>query len=777
MALITIRKTDEEIETVVKAQARVRACAGVFALTVVILFHLHNSALSEPGGGSAELVGLVYAAYNCGSLLLARRHWPFSARQLALVTAVLDPLMLSAALAELGQIGQYIFFFYLFTIIGFGLRLGTTPMWLCQGSAIVGFSLVAAYAPNWNQHLLMATADLVLLVVVPAYATVLVKSLHSALALAKRESQAKSQLLAHVSHELRTPLTGIVSSAQLIKEDTNDFRIGGRADTILGLASELMVEISDLLDSAKYEASALVLESAPLDLHTTMEQVHHALASTAAIKHIEFTTSVDPRIVDMVLGDQHCLFRVLANIGANAVKFTDHGSVALHIGLLDEQPDAYHLSFYCRDTGIGIPPEWQPKIFTPFVQAPGGNKGRPAGTGLGMSISSQLVELMGGTLALESEVGTGSEFHFILRLPRVAKSSRAAAAESVPDTVYGKRIFLAEDNVTVRELLKEILERDKHLVEVACSGSEAIMKLGCRQFDLLLLDYNLGDLEGIAVLAAYRLDSTCTAPAYILTADATEATAQKVRDSGALCVLHKPISRETLRRAIARAVSDTPQTDAAPTRARRRGAASGIDRGAFGAASTSVAKAGVASAADNAGAGVPRNGAASTGPDCGHDGFDGPDNPHGHHDSHDPHDPHGLQKDLAVRSNPHGAGLMAQDAIERLTEISSEPGFLIDVIATAIDDTGQLCHQLSEAMAAMDLTRMRSHARSLRVLSITVGASRLARMSDGLVYLGRTELQSQCDLLRSELAAEATVTIAAMREFLGLLKGARARFS
>ena len=700
MTLINIEKADEEIDKVVKAQARVRAFVGVFALTVLILFHLHTGSSNAPYGNSTELVGLAYIAYNYGSLALARRFWPFNARQLVLLTAVLDPLMLSVALAALGQIGQLIFFFYLFTIIGFGLRLGTTPMWLCQGSSIVGFILVAAFAPSWKAHQLMAFADLILLVVVPAYATVLVKSLHSALALAKRESQAKSQLLAHVSHELRTPLTGIVSSAQLIKEDTDDFGIEGRADTILGLASELLVEISDLLDSAKYEASALVLESAPFDLHTTLEQVHLALASTAAVKHIEFSTSVDPRIVDMVIGDQHYLFRILANIGANAVKFTDRGSVALHVGLVDEQPDAYHLSFSCRDTGIGIPSEWQEKIFTPFVQAPGGNKGRTAGTGLGMSISSQLVGLMGGTLALESEVGEGSEFHFMLRLPRVAKSLRASAAESLTNTVYGKRIFLAEDNVTVRNLLKEILERDKHIVEVACSGSEAIRKLSRQQFDLLLLDYNLGDLEGIAVLAAYRLGNASTAPAYILTADATEATAQKVRESGALAVLHKPISRETLRKAIARAVGTRPQLDSLP---------------------------------------------ATAGPD-------------------------GLGHDSAMRRNPNGADWLERDAISRLIDISSDADFLADVIGAAIDDAGQLCAQLSDALAALDAPRVRTHAHTLRGLSLCVGASQLTGMAETLINLGETELQSQCDLLRIDLAANAATGIAALRQFLAHLK-------
>jgi two-component system sensor histidine kinase RpfC len=730
MALITIRKTDEEIAKVVKAQAGVRACAGALALIVVTLFHLNNSAVNEQSG-AAEMVGLLYAAYNFGSLLLARRLRPFSARQLVVITAVLDPLMLSAALAALGQIGQFIFFFYLFTIIGFGLRLGTTPMWLCQGSAIVGFGLVAAFAPNWKAHHLMAAADLVLLVVVPAYATVLVKSLHSALALAKRESHAKSQLLAHVSHELRTPLTGIVSSAQLIKEDTDDFHIGGRADTILGLASELMVEISDLLDSAKYEASALILESAPFDLHTTMEQVHHALASTAAVKHIEFRTSVDPRVTDRVLGDQHYLFRVLANVGSNAVKFTDRGSVALHIGLLDEQPDAYQVSFHCRDTGIGIPLEWQPKIFTPFVQAPGGSKGRPAGTGLGMSISHQLVALMGGTLEVESEVGKGSEFHFTLRLPRVAKPSQSAAVEPFPDTVYGKRIFLAEDNPTVRILLTEILERDKHVVEVACSGREAIRKLSRQQFDLLLLDYNLGDLEGIAVLAAYRLDSTCTAPAYILTADATEATAQKVRDSGALCVLHKPISREALRSAIARAVNDQPQLTASPDRARIYGANRGVESAALRGPNS----------ADRAA-----------------------------HGTHTPYGAYGRQHELAMHSTSHSANYLEPDAIARLAEISSETGFLVEVIATAIDDAARICDQLSDAIAALDRAAVHAHSRTLRGLSLTVGASHLVRMTDRIFKMNDAELQSQCDLLRLEVSVNVANSITAMRELLASIK-------
>jgi two-component system sensor histidine kinase RpfC len=434
-------------------------------------------------------------------------------------------------------------------------------MWVCVAASLLGFGGIAMLSPVWIKMPLEALANLILLMIVPIYAAVLIRKLRNARARAEHESQVKSQLLANVSHELRTPLAGIVSSAQLLKEETKDALVVKRVDTMLRLSKDLMSEINNLLDSAKYEARALKIDSARFHLREVMEQVKAALAPTAAVKGIAFSMVIDERIRAQVEGDPHYLSRVLMNIGGNAVKFTEQGKVEISLKMIKEEADAYQLRFICKDTGIGIPQHLHQKIFEPFFQASTGTTRKYGGTGLGMSIAREIVAMMGGELSLESEPGRGSLFCFDLRMPKVPAPPQPAPAGAPLAIPRDKRILVADDHSTNLMLLREMLERDGHIVTAAQSGKAALETLSRQSFDLVFLDFNMGDIDGAAALQIYRFGKTHPAPVYIFTADTTAATARRLQECGAVGVLHKPISIDGLRRAIANVATTDAKVD------------------------------------------------------------------------------------------------------------------------------------------------------------------------------------------------------------------------
>jgi two-component system sensor histidine kinase RpfC len=544
-------KMNDEISASLLAQAKLRVTAG---LPVILLMSAALWYWGSPHGAVGVAGGLfvllMHAVYAFAALMFARRMKPFSVSQMVVGTAILDPLLLSVFVGFLGENGSIFVCFFLFTTLGFGFRIGIKPMWICQAVSVVGFAAATALTPAWTEHPIPALTVLLLLLIVPLYATLLIKKLRDARALAESESKAKSELLAKVSHELRTPLAGIVASAELIAAETGDPATEKRVETILSLSRDLTTEINDLLDTAKYKADALVLESAPFDVRDVVEKVRLTLASAAASKGIGLQFKMDEAIEGRIVGDAHYLGRVLLNIVGNAVKFTSQGGVDVSLKLLDSAPDQYRVRFAVQDTGIGIDNELHKAIFDPFFQASVGTTRKYGGTGLGMSIAKELVVMMGGELLLESETDKGSLFYFELKFPRVVSRLQEKAKGSAPRVVTGKRILIADDNATNLLLVRQMLELDRHEVVTAANGTEAVAVLASRNFDLVILDFNMADMDGADVMKVYRFGRINAAPVFFLTADVTLNTVEKLHALGAIGVLHKPITLDGLREAV-----------------------------------------------------------------------------------------------------------------------------------------------------------------------------------------------------------------------------------
>lgn len=537
----------EQIQKAVLAQSGVRVKLGVPVALIAILVDVW----SQSNGGHASGAGMLtaYILYAIVTFVVSRHPGPLSWRDIAVGTAILDPVILSAWLYVEGESAILLMGFYLFTILGFGFRIGPNIMRVCQGVAILGFAWVLIESPFWRSHPFFGLSHLILLLAVPMYAGSLMRDLREAKALAEHESKAKTQLLANVSHELRTPLTGIVSAALLLEGQVKPSE-SKLVQSILQLSGNLDTEISQLLDLSKQGVLPAAGPPVPFELNTVTGNVLTALGETATAKGIEFSVVVDERIVRPVLGHPHELTSVLMNLAGNAVKFTHEGSVTLEIKLRSSADRSYALWFAVTDTGIGIAPEHQTKLFDPFYRVETGDRRQYRGTGLGTTIAREHVRRMGGDLQLTSTVGKGSQFWFELEMP-IAQAVAPLSDQPFAPVLSPKRILVADDNALNLELLQKMLAKDGHVVSVAHGGNEALQQLATLPFDVVMLDFNMDDLDGLTVFQTYCFGRINPAPTFFVTADTSSATAAKLNKAGAAGVVYKPLTFEKLRGALA----------------------------------------------------------------------------------------------------------------------------------------------------------------------------------------------------------------------------------
>jgi two-component system sensor histidine kinase RpfC len=545
---------DISIETALAAQARVRLALVVVCVAIVY------GVLSYNGVGDKLSLPLaaLHFAYAAAALALTHK-WPLlEARTLAYATTVLDPLATTGWVINLDEYGSLLVGIYLFTIVGFALRTGDVRLVrVAHLTSLAGFALCLAVEPFWQQHELLWFSLLVMLVLPPLYVIKLMERLHGAIAFAKSESAAKSDMLARVSHELRTPLTGIIAAAELLEA-------GRHRATILTLGDQLLTEINDLLDEAKFAANSLTLTPAPYRIESLAALLEATVGNLARTKGLAFEVRVDPAIAGPLLCDGHHLGRVLINLAGNGVKFTERGGVTVDISLADDTGTSCALRFSVEDTGIGIPQEMLGRIFDPFYQIKRKAHAPAGGTGLGLTIAQHLVSLMSpGGLRVSSRVGAGSRFWFDATFEKAARDA-VVEPVSAEAAMVGKRILVVDDHETNLVLVRELLMSRGHEVATAADGTAALDILGRERFDVVLLDYNLPDMDGATVLRAYRAGCLDPAPVCFLTADASSFTADRLKTTGAVAVLNKPARIDELQRLIAQVCGRTAPRAAAP---------------------------------------------------------------------------------------------------------------------------------------------------------------------------------------------------------------------
>ena len=375
------------------------------------------------------------------------------------------------------------------------------------------------------------------------------KALQGAKAAAEAANEAKSQFLANMSHELRTPMNAILGMIDVALPKAADPIVLDCLQTAKGSADLLLTLLNDLLDSAKIESGKLELESAPFSLRRMLDQITRVLAVRASEKGLAFYCRVPDETPDVVMGDRMRLQQVLLNLAGNAIKFTERGDVEISLRAVPQKGEVC-LEFAVRDTGIGIPPSGQERLFQPFSQADPSMTRRFGGTGLGLAISKSLVEIMGGDIRVESELGKGSTFYITVRLPlSKERPSDFEAPVAIPTAACTQlRILLVEDNPANQKLATYILQDRGHLVEIAGDGQEAIYLSERNCYDVVLMDVQMPGMNGLEATTAIRKreNGGSRVPIIAMTAHAMRGDRDRCLAAGMDGYLSKPVNAQEM---------------------------------------------------------------------------------------------------------------------------------------------------------------------------------------------------------------------------------------
>ena len=402
------------------------------------------------------------------------------------------------------------------------------------------------------------------------------EELEAALATAREATQLRSRFLANMSHEIRTPMNGVLGMTDFLLATKLTAEQQEFAESIKGSADALMALINDILDLSKIEAGKMRLDRVPFQLGATIAEVASMFALEARLKGLEFVSNIPPDL-PRVVGDPGRLRQVLRNLLGNALKFTDRGEIGVRAELLNEATNVVQIRFTVHDTGIGMPTDQQSRLFESFTQGDGSSTRRHGGTGVGLAISKQLVELLGGEIGVASEPGHGSRFWFtasfgkaspaetpapkpvvvqdriIRSTPRIPLAAPAACPQKPVPIATHLRVLLAEDNEINQRITLRLLEKLGVPADAVVNGREAVQALEKRKYDLVLMDCQMPDMDGFEATAIVRSREVGThTPICALTANAMEGDRERCLAAGMDDYISKPVGLEKLQKAVDR---------------------------------------------------------------------------------------------------------------------------------------------------------------------------------------------------------------------------------
>jgi CheY-like chemotaxis protein len=377
------------------------------------------------------------------------------------------------------------------------------------------------------------------------------QSLQEAKEIAEKATETKTNFLSNISHEIRTPMNAIMGLTELLVPQEKDPEKLEYLQAIQYSSDNLLRLINDLLDLNKMEANKMALDHSPVAIRELLHQFEKVMRYLIRDRSVDIQLVIDDSLPAWVSGDQVRLNQILMNLGSNAAKFTESGEIAVRAKVLADEEKSCLVRFTFRDTGIGIAPEKLDSIFESFEQADKQISRKYGGTGLGLTITRKLVDMMGGTIRVQSEPGVGSTFTVELKFDKVERTGapQQDLASLQHKDLHGARILVVEDNKINAMLATKLLSNWNSTYEVAENGLEGMEKLRAKPYDLVLLDLQMPVMDGFELIQKIRAGEAgaqTDIPVIALTADAFDQTKGKALDLGFSDFVSKPLKADEL---------------------------------------------------------------------------------------------------------------------------------------------------------------------------------------------------------------------------------------